>query len=95
MENNLENIIKVIKDRREILATEKKIHEIVDPFTQRTKLGKIRRAKEDLKNCILNIALNLNNVQPSFLLLVVKKIVMLLWLSLVSDVSILMQILFI
>ena len=53
MENNLENIVEIIKARREVVATEKSIYELVNPFAQRTRLGQIRRAKEDLKELYL------------------------------------------
>jgi len=53
MENSLKSIVETIKQRRSIVDTEKSLHEVVDPFAQRTKLGQIKRAKEDLKDLYL------------------------------------------
>lgn len=51
--NNLETIVGNIKKKQEVVESENKVKELTDPHVLRTKIGHIRRAKEDLKDLYL------------------------------------------
>ena len=49
MSNSLELLIKSISEKKTLVESKKEVMELDNPYVVRTKLGKINRAKEDLK----------------------------------------------
>lgn len=49
MSNPLESLVKTIAEKKALVKSEKEVKELNNPHVVRTKMGKINRAKEDLK----------------------------------------------